>query len=113
MRTVSTISVLALAVLGLAACGKQGDLERPGPLWGPDARARAAAARSEQTTPRQPERRSQQQDNSSPVTSTPDNPLPVIGRGPGGTLPIEGDRPDPSGAPPSGSLPDPYNDPRR
>ena len=35
--------ILALAVgamaLGLAACGKQGDLERPAPLWGEKAKA--------------------------------------------------------------------------
>jgi predicted small lipoprotein YifL len=33
---------LAIA-LGLAACGKQGDLERPGPLWGDKAKANWAA----------------------------------------------------------------------
>ena len=107
-RALSVMSALSLLVLGLAACGKQGELQRPGPLWGPDARARAAATRSEQTTPRQT-RQGQPQDAGAPT----DNSLPVQGRGPAGTLPIEGDRPDPSAAPPpSGSLPDPYNNPR-
>jgi hypothetical protein len=40
--TRKTVAILGLlAALALAGCGKMGDLERPGPLWGPDARARA------------------------------------------------------------------------
>lgn len=34
------------ACVAMTACGKQGDLERPGPLWGPEAKAaREAEAR--------------------------------------------------------------------
>lgn len=32
------LALLSLALLGLSACGVRGDLERPGPLWGPDNR---------------------------------------------------------------------------
>jgi hypothetical protein len=43
---VTRIAILTLAgfvlAAALAACGKQGDLERPGPLWGPRARADVA-----------------------------------------------------------------------
>jgi hypothetical protein len=40
------IALLAAALAAaaiLAACGKQGDLERPNPLWGPQHRADVAA----------------------------------------------------------------------
>jgi len=39
--------MLALALLTaatLSGCGRMGDLERPGPLWGPDDRAKEEAA---------------------------------------------------------------------
>lgn len=41
-RTAATLGLLT--ALALAGCGKMGDLERPGPLWGPDARARAQSS---------------------------------------------------------------------
>jgi hypothetical protein len=34
---------LLLAAPAVTACGRVGDLERPGPLWGPDERAKAEA----------------------------------------------------------------------
>jgi hypothetical protein len=43
--------IIALACVslgfGAASCGKQGDLERPGPLWGPKARAEYAQKQRE------------------------------------------------------------------
>lgn len=43
--TRALVNVLAIgaAALALGACGKQGDLERPGPLWGEKAKADYAA----------------------------------------------------------------------
>ncbi|WP_019961083.1 LPS translocon maturation chaperone LptM [Woodsholea maritima] len=38
------LALLSLALLGLSACGVRGDLERPGPLWGPDNRTEAERA---------------------------------------------------------------------
>jgi predicted small lipoprotein YifL len=42
MNRALAIGIVAIA-LGLTACGKQGDLERPGPLWGDKAKAAYAA----------------------------------------------------------------------
>ncbi|MGH6956518.1 MAG: hypothetical protein ACREEW_07635 [Caulobacteraceae bacterium] len=42
---------LALAAVSLAAvasCGRQGDLERPGPIWGPKAKADFAAQKRDE-----------------------------------------------------------------
>lgn len=40
------LALLAAALLGLAACGRQGDLERPAPLFGERARAEYEAERA-------------------------------------------------------------------
>lgn len=42
--------ILAALLLtpALAACGKTGDLERPGPMWGPDERSPEDRAKEEQ-----------------------------------------------------------------
>ena len=39
------------ACVALTACGKQGDLERPGPLWGPEAKAAREAAAADALLP--------------------------------------------------------------
>ncbi|WGM38996.1 hypothetical protein [Caulobacter sp. NIBR1757] len=44
-------AILAAALLAaplLTACGKTGDLERPGPMWGPDERSPEVRAKEEQ-----------------------------------------------------------------
>jgi predicted small lipoprotein YifL len=46
LRT-AIIATLLLAAPALTACGKTGDLERPGPLWGPDERSPDARAKEE------------------------------------------------------------------
>ena len=38
------IALFVLILLGVSACGVRGDLERPGPLWGPDNRTPAERA---------------------------------------------------------------------
>lgn len=53
--TRKTAAILGLlAALALSGCGKMGDLERPGPLWGPDARARAPASGNTAPAPPRP-----------------------------------------------------------
>ncbi len=43
-RLAAGVAAGALLVAGLASCGRQGDLDRPGPLWGARAKADWAAA---------------------------------------------------------------------
>src|SRR5476651_2182966 len=94
-----TGAALAVAAAPLAACGKLGELEKPGPLYG--------AGRS---TDRQAEEQQRQaQDPQRPV-DTVDPRDRSIDPAPPRTLPIEGSgQPRP---PPPGALPDPYNNPR-
>ncbi len=46
LRT-AILTALLLAAPVLTACGKTGDLERPGPLWGPDNRTPGEKAKDE------------------------------------------------------------------
>ena len=85
----------------LAACGKLGDLEKPGPLNGAD---RA-------TTRKADERARQAQDPQRPA-DTIDTRDRSIDPAPPRTLPIEGTNPDPFGSGPPGALPSPYANPR-
>jgi predicted small lipoprotein YifL len=92
------VSVLALSG-ALAACGKLGSLERPGPMFG--------AARDGQ--PRQlqdPNRPVQTIDPRNEFTNTYASPVPPR------VEPIPGQAPDPFAvAEPQGALPDPFADP--
>src|SRR5579871_4221383 len=93
-------TIVALAGLSLFAaavgCGKQGDLERPGPLWGPKARADysqakrdQAAAASNATAAGQPGQPPAQGPGSNPYANPAPPPL----------APIPGEKTNPSGAP--------------
>ena len=108
-RSRLALAALLFAGLGLAGCGKQGDLERPGPLWGPDARARAAASAADNTQTRSADG---QDITPSPGGAAPGHPAAASGHGPAGTLPIEGGPPDPSAPGGATVIPDPYNNPR-
>jgi hypothetical protein len=48
MRAVIVMLAAASVVMALASCGKQADLDRPGPMWGPKARADYAAQKRAQ-----------------------------------------------------------------
>ncbi len=98
--TLSGLSALAL----LTACGKQGDLDRPGPLWGPKARADyskakrdQAAAASNATAAGAPGQPPAQGPGSNPYANPAPPPL----------APIPGEKTYPSGAPQSGAQPQP------
>jgi hypothetical protein len=105
MTTRLPARALLLAALvaagGLSACGKMGELERPGPLNG----------QGRSTTKQADEAERQAQDPNRPVNTVDPrdrNTQPAPPR----TLPIEGSGNDPGRAPPQGAIPDPYNNPR-
>ena len=94
MRTVIVaLSGLAFAV-ALAACGRQGDLDRPGPMWGPKAKAEYSAQKRAQAA---------QVDSETAANSVaaPQNPAiePYTNPAPAHEVPIPGERTYPSGTP--------------
>lgn len=119
-------SRLALALLlasaaALSACGKQGDLERPAPLFGERAKAEYAREKAEADAAKRGSDGNAAQGNASgqnnagddtdvvnpPRDSAASTPLPPR------TAPITGQSPDPFRGSPGGVLPDPYNNPNR
>lgn len=101
-----SLRLIVLAALAaastLAACGKTGELQRPGPLFG-QGRATTRAA-DEQVR--------QAQDPNRPV-DTVDPRDATTDPSPPRTLPIPGQGSDPTRTAPPGALPDPYANPRR
>ena len=97
-RTLAIVTVIAAP---LGACGKLGDLQKPGPLNGAG-RATTRAA-DEQTR--------QAQDPTRPV-DTIDPRDRSTDPAPPRTLPIAGSGNDPTRSGPAGALPDPYANPR-
>jgi predicted small lipoprotein YifL len=67
-RAIVSVLIVAVMAAGLAACGKQGDLERPGPLWGDKAKADYA----EQQRKAAEQKKASAQDNQ-PEPLPPDN----------------------------------------
>jgi hypothetical protein len=102
LRTLARVSA-ALLILGapLGACGKLGQLEKPGPLNGV----------SGATTRKADERVRQAQDPQRPV-DTIDPRDETTDPAPTRTLPIEGTGSDPFKNAPQGALTDPYANPR-
>ncbi|MEO8115310.1 MAG: hypothetical protein ABI655_13070 [Phenylobacterium sp.] len=102
LRTLSRACALALALAApLAGCGKVGELQRPGPLFG--------AGRA--TTKAADEAQRQAQDPGRPV-DTIDPRDRTMDPAPPRTLPIQGTSPSPTASGPPGALPDPYANPR-
>ncbi|MCR5874660.1 hypothetical protein LRS10_11070 [Phenylobacterium sp. J426] len=94
-------AVIILAAVALAGCGKVGQLERPGPLFG-----------AERNTTKDADDAQRKQDPSRPV-DTVDPRDRSTDPAPPRTLPIEGTSPNPTRTAPQGALPDPYAQPRR
>jgi hypothetical protein len=96
IRPFAAFLLAGAAALTLSACGKQGELERPAPLWGAKRaayeREKAAEARAKEAT-------------SKPGEAAP----PVM---PARSAPMPGAKPDPSQSAPPGVLPDPYARPQ-
>jgi hypothetical protein len=110
---VGVAGALGLFALDLAGCGKQGALDRPGPLFGStrsqERRERAAAARANEQTNPSPGTTSQTNGDYSQATDGAKDPalLPFRSNPPPGA-------PNPFGTTPSaGTLPNPINDPNR
>jgi predicted small lipoprotein YifL len=106
------IPALVMALLGLAACGKQGQLDRPAPLFGAKAKAeyeaqRLAAAKAEAD----PQSGSAQTNGDFSQDADGGSKDPELA--PIGSNPIPGANPSPFGSRPGGVLPDPYADPTR
>jgi hypothetical protein len=106
------LGALGLFCVGLAACGKQGSLDRPGPLFGkPRSEHRAmrdAAARAD----------GEEDKSQTSATSTTNGDYARGGRDPALTPPRTAPPPGAinnglSGGTSSGVLPDPYADPNR
>lgn len=91
--TIVALAGLAL-VVALAACGRQGDLDRPGPMLSPKARAEYSAQKRAQAA---------QVDNETAANAVaePQNPAiePYTNPAPAHDVPIPGERVYPSGSP--------------
>ena len=97
MRTLIVALAGLSLIAALASCGKQSDLERPGPMWGPKAKAEYSAQKRAQAA---------QVDNETQANSVaePQNPAlePYENPAPASQVPIPGERVYPSGSPPTG-----------
>jgi|GEM_PF-477565 len=110
---------LTTVAVALSACGRQGDLERPAPLFGERAKAQyeankaAKAAGEELDKDGNAKPNASGQDNAGddtdvvapPVDDATTTPLPQR------SAPITGTSPDPFGSGPQGALPNPYQNP--
>ena len=101
LKASAALCALIALSAGLGGCGKVGELERPGPLFG-----------AERNTTKDADDAQRKQDPSRPV-DTVDPRDRSTDPAPPRTLPIQGTSPDPSRTAPPGALPDPYANPRR
>ena len=108
MRTTLNFALAAALLGGLGACGRIGPLEQPAPLYGEKAKADYAAKKAAAAA-RAQEAKDQDQIEALPRRERYD---PNTDTTPARALPIPGAPRDPSGAAPSGVLPDPYNHPQ-
>ncbi len=98
-RTVAMTLTLLLAT-SLGGCGKVGQLERPGPMFGRTGPTDADAALGKPQDPSRPMETVDPRDRST-------EPSPAR------TVPIPGTSPGATGVAPQSALPDPYANPRR
>ena len=100
LRLLAISSALALAA-GLGGCGKVGQLDRPGPLFG-----------AERNTTKDADDAVRKGDPTRPV-DTVDPRDRSTDPAPPRTLPIPGTNPSATDAPPPSALPNPSSNPRR
>ncbi len=99
LAPIGALAAIALTAGALSACGKMGELERPGPLFGGAAPQHG------------PMQRNQTQDPNRPVQTVDprdENATPAPPR----TVPLPSQN-APNGLGPPGALPDPYANPPR
>jgi hypothetical protein len=102
MRTIPLALLGVCLLAALVACGKQGDLDRPGPMWGAKAKAEYMA-----------QKRAQADAAGTAATSNsvaqPKDPwvTPYTTAAPAREAPIPGKRGYPSGSPQPGAMQDP------
>ena len=94
-------------VLAVAGCGKQGDLDRPGPIWSAKSKAEYEAQKRAQAAAASNAAAANQ-----PIG--PQNPavVPYTTTAPPSVAPIPGERTYPSGTPQQGAMPNPSTTPR-
>jgi hypothetical protein len=101
-KTKTALAAALILVAGdLAACGKVGRLERPGPLFGAGRNTTRQGDKAERTA----------QDPNHPV-DTVDPRDRTTEPSPPRTMPIQGTAPSPTSPSPPGAIPDPYSNPR-
>jgi predicted small lipoprotein YifL len=96
-----TLLIIGAAATALAGCGRQGELEKPGPLNG------SGTA----TTRKADEKQRQAQDPSRPVDTVDSRDISTD-PAPPRAAPIPGAPNDPFGSAPRGALPNDYSNPR-
>ena len=96
-RTIVTALAGVALVAALGSCGKQSELDRPGPMWGPKAKTEYSAQKRAQAA---------EVDNETAANSVaePQNPAlePYENPAPAHDVPIPGERTYPSGSPQTG-----------
>ena len=102
MTRILAISTALILAAGLAGCGKVGQLERPGPLFGQERNTTKKADQAERNA----------QDPTRPV-DTVDPRDRSTDPAPPRTLPIRGTSTGATGVAPPSAMPDPYANPRR
>ena len=109
MRPLLVLAAAALLAAPLGACGKQGDLERPAPLWGARAKAEYEAQKRAQADVKTKEAQGNQ------IETLPDEgpgSNPFTNPAPPRTVPIPGQQQSPTMQGQPGALPDPYARPQ-
>jgi hypothetical protein len=97
IRTAAVALAGLSLIAALASCGRQSDLERPGPMWGAKSKAEYSAQKRAQAAAAT----NQSEANS---VSEPQNPAiePYTNPAPAHEVPIPGERTYPSGTPQTG-----------
>jgi len=109
IRHLVLLTAGALLAAPLGACGKQGDLERPAPLWGAQAKAEYEAQKRQQADVKSKEAQGNQ------IETLPDEGPggnPFTNPAPPRTVPIPGAHPSPTEQGQPGAMPSPYAQPQ-